>query len=226
MGIISFLVLVLISTSVCFFWSWYVRKYKNPDAFIWLYVTIIVLSNIIAYKIAAFDFGFFTLFGPAATIFFSITFLVTDIVNEKFGRKETQKMIYIALFAQLITSIFVFIAINLNSAPFWTDQTNFQKILWSTPRIMLAGWTAFIISESMDAYIFSYLKNLTNWKYLWIRNIFSSIPSMAIDSTIFVTLAFYWITPLLPLIFWAMIIKWIVAVINIPFMYLNRYLMK
>ncbi len=216
---------IIIITSFSLFGSWYARKYNKTDALIGLYVSFVLISNIIAYKIVSFDLGFITLFATSATLVFSVTFLLTDIVNEKFGRKETQKMILIAFITQIAVALFILIAIQLPSAPFWTDQENFAKILGFAPRIMIASWIAFLISENLDTYIFSYFKKKTNGKHLWVRNVFSSIPSMLLDTLIFVTIAFYGIQPLTPLILGVVVIKWLVGVINIPFMYLNRWVM-
>lgn len=207
------------------FGSWYARKYERPDALIALYVAFVLISNIIAYKIAAFDFGFVTFFATAATLVFSVTFLLTDIVNEKFGRKETQKMIFIAFATQVAVALFIWLAINLEPAPFWPDQEIFAKIIGFAPRIMLASWIAFLISENVDAYIFAWFKKVTNGRHLWMRNAFSSIPSMSLDTVIFVTIAFYGVQPLLPLITGVLVIKWLVGVVDIPFMYLNRRIM-
>ena len=205
--------------------SWYARKYNRPDALIGLYVAFIVFSNIVASKIGAFDLGFTTFYAPAAVIIFSVTFLMTDIVNEKFGRKETHKMILIAFFAQVAVSFFAWLILSLNSAPFWTNQSAFELILGQVPRLMIASWIAFLISENLDAYIFDWFKKLTKGKHLWIRNAFSSIPSMAVDSVLFVTIAFYGTQPILPLIIGLIVIKWLVGIIDIPFMYLNRWVM-
>lgn len=212
-------------TSFSLFGAWYARKYNKPDALIGLYVAFILISNIIAYKIAEFDLGFYTFYAPAAVLIFSVTFLFTDIVNEKFGRKETHKMIFIAFFTQLAVAFFVILSIYLKPAPFWPDQEIFAKILGFTPRIMLASWCAFLISENMDAYLFSWFKKLTNGRHLWMRNAFSSIPSMALDSVIFVVIAFYGVSSVLPLILGNIVLKWLVGVIDIPFMYMNRYIM-
>ncbi len=212
----------------CFslFGSWYIRRYNKPDALIGLYVAFVLLSNILAYKIASFNLSFMTVYATAATIIFAVTFLFTDIVNERFGRKETQKMILIAFVSQIATAFFILISIYLEPAPFWGDQEIFSKILGFAPRIMIAGWIAFLISENLDAYIFAWFKKITKGKHLWMRNILSSIPSMAVDTLIFVTIAFYGVQPLLPLIFGVMVLKWIVGVIDIPFMYLNRWIMN
>jgi len=216
---------IIVITSFSLFGAWYARKYNRADALIGLYVAFVLISNIIAYKIAAFDFGFITFYATAATLVFSVTFLLTDIVNEKFGRKETQKMIFIALITQIAVSVFIWLAISLKPAPFFLEQEEFAKILGFAPRIILASWVAFLISENMDAYIFAWFKKKTRGKYLWMRNAFSSIPSMVVDTLIFVSIAFYGVQPLFPLIIGVTAVKWIVGIVDIPFMYLNRWVM-
>ena len=216
---------IIIITSFSLFGAWYARKINKADALIALYVSFVIISNIIAYKIVAFDLGFTTIFATSATLVFSVTFLLTDIVNEKFGKKETQKMIFIAFITQVAVALFILIAIQLPSAPFWHDQEAFSKILGFAPRIMIASWIAFLISENLDAYIFSWFKKKTKGKHLWLRNIFSSIPSMLIDTIIFVTIAFYNVQPLMPLIIGVVVIKWAVGIIDVPFMYFNRWVM-
>lgn len=206
--------------------SFYARKYNKPDALIGIYVAFVIFSNIVASKIAVFDLGFASFYAPAAVLIFSVTFLLTDIVNEKFGRKETHKMIFIAFISQIAIAFFSYIITSLSPAPFWNNQNYFQIILVQVPRIMIASWIAFLISENLDAYIFDYFKSKTNGKYLWMRNAFSSIPSMLVDSILFVTIAFYGVEELLPLITGLIITKWFVGIINIPFMYLNRFIIN
>jgi queuosine precursor transporter len=225
MEIILLIFWIIAITSFSLFGSWYAKRYNKPDALIGLYVAFVLISNIIASKIVSFDFGFVTFFATSATLIFSVTFLLTDIVNEKFGRKEAQKMVFIAFITQIAVAFFIWLAINLKPAPFWHDQEIFAKIIGFAPRIMLASWIAFLISENADAYIFSWFKKITRGKHLWMRNIFSSIPSMAIDTLIFVTIAFYQVQPILPLIIGVLIVKWVVGIVDVPFMYLNRWIM-
>ncbi|VVB79636.1 Putative vitamin uptake transporter [uncultured archaeon] len=225
MSLVIILVWIILVTSISLFGAWYAKKYGKPDGIIGLYVTFVLISNLIAFKISEYNFGFITLYATAASIIFPVTFLLTDVVNEKFGRKETHRMIFIAFIAQVATAVFIFISIYLSPAPFWADQNIFQKVFGFAPRVMLASWISFLISENVDAYIFAWFKKLTKGKHLWSRNVFSSIPAMALDTIIFVTLAFYGVQPLAPLITGVLIIKWIVGIIDIPFMYLNRKIM-
>ncbi len=225
MELLIIIIWIILITSFSLFGSWYAKRYKKTDALIGIYVAFILISNIIAYKIVMFDFGLVTFFASAATLVFSVPFLLTDIVNEKFGLKETQKMIFIAFITQIAVALFIWIAISLKPAPSWTDQEMFVKLLGFAPRVMLASWIAFIISENADAYIFHWFKKATKGKHLWMRNIFSCIPSMTLDTLIFVTIAFYGVQPLLPLIIGVIVIKWLVGVVDIPFMYLNRWIL-
>jgi uncharacterized integral membrane protein (TIGR00697 family) len=153
---------------------------------------------------------------------------MTDIINEKFGRKETQRMITIGLIAQIASALFIYLVLAMPSAPFWQNQAVFEQIFGLVPRILVASWIAFFISENVDAYLFAWFKKLTKGKKLWMRNVFSSIPSMTLDSFIIIPLAFYGVLPtevLLTTTIGLLIMKYLVGLINIPFMYLNRYIM-
>lgn len=224
MNFIMILIWIILISAFSFFGSWYVKKYNKADALIGLYVGFVLISNVLAYKIAAFDLGIVTFFATSATLVFSVTFLLTDIINEKFGRQETQKAIFIAFLTQLATALFIWMSINLTPAPFWQDQEIFTKILSFAPRVMLASLIAFIISQSADAYIFSWFKKISRGKHLWMRNTFSSIPSMALDTILFVIIAFAGVQPLMPLMVGVIVLKWLVGIVNIPFMYMNRWI--
>ena len=206
--------------------SWYARKYNKPDLLIGLYVTFVLVAQILAAKISVFDLGFKTFYGPSGVLVFSITYLLTDIVNEKFGRKETQKMILIAFVSQVAMVFFFWLGTQFQPAPFWTMQTAWENIFNLVPRITLASWIAFLISENFDAFVYSWFKKLTHDKHLWMRNVFSSIPSLLLDSLIFIPIAFLGVAPLMSLMVGQTVVKWLVGLINIPFMYLNKYILK
>ena len=209
-------------TSFTLLGSWYARKYNKSDLLIGLYVTFVLVAQILATKISSFDLGFDTFFGPSGVLVFSITYLLTDIVNEKFGRKETQKMILIALVSQIAMVFFFWLGVKFTPAPFWSLQGTWEQIFNLVPRITVASWIAFVVSENFDAYVYSWFKKLTKGKYLWMRNAFSSIPALFLDSLIFIPIAFLGTTAILPLIIGQTAIKWLVGLINIPFMYLNK----
>jgi queuosine precursor transporter len=202
--------------------SFYARKLNSDNLLVGLYVTFIMVAQILAAKISAFDLGFKTFYGPTGVIVFAVTFLLTDIVNEKFGRLATQKMIFIGFVSQVAMVSFFWLGTKFPPAPFWTIQGAWEQIFGLVPRITFASWIAFLVSENTDAYIFAWFKEYTGGKHLWMRNVFSTIPSLALDSLIFIPIAFAGVLPLAPLILSQLLVKWLVGVICVPFMYLNR----
>ncbi|MBI2598368.1 MAG: queuosine precursor transporter [Candidatus Diapherotrites archaeon] len=223
---IGFFLWVFLVSFFTVFGALYAKRFGRADALVGLYVAFVLFSNIAAVKIAVFDFGFAQFFAPAVVVVFSVTFLLTDIVNEKFGRKEAQKMILIAFISQIAVTVFSFLVLSLQPAPFWVEgQKALESVFGLVPRIIFASWIAFLVSENLDAYVFEWLKRKTNSRHLWVRNAFSSIPAMLVDSALFVSIAFFGLQPVIPLIIGQTVLKWLVAVSNIPFMYLNRWIM-
>ena len=203
--------------------SWYAKKHNSPDVLVGIYVSMVLLCNIIAFKIASYDLGIVILTATAASIVYPVTFLMTDVVVECFGKAQAQRMIFIAFLAQVAAAVFIFLAINLTPASGWSEQGTFIRVLGFAPRLMLASWVAFLVSENVDVFLFSWLKRVTNGRHLWMRNIVSGLPAMALDTAIFVTIAFWGSQPLFPLMEGVLGVKWLVGFVNMPFMYLNRY---
>jgi len=201
------------------------KRQGRSDALIALYVTLVVFSSIAASKTVAFDLGFAEFYAPATVLIFSITFLLTDIVNEKFGKRETQRMILIALAAQVLVGALSYVVVSAQGAPFFTEQSAFETLLGSVPRIVAASMIAFYISENVDAIVYHWFRKLTKGKHLWARNVFSSAPSMLLDSVLFVTIAFYGLFPIMPVIIGLTVTKWLVGVVDIPIMYLSRWVL-
>ncbi len=206
--------------------SWYVKKYQKPDLLIALYVTFVVVAQILAAKISEFNLGFAVFYVPSGVIVFSVTYLLTDIINERFGQKETHMAIFIAFISQVAMVIFLWIGNKMTPAPFWNLQQTWSYVFDLIPRITLASWTAFLISENFDAIVYAWFKKITKGKHLWMRNSLSSLPALFLDSVIFISIAFWGVAPVLPLIVGQIVIKWIIGLIDIPFMYANRKIMS
>lgn len=206
--------------------AWYVRKTGRADALLALYVTLAVASSIFASKTISFDFGFAEFFAPGTVLIFSVTFLLTDIVNEKFGKREVYRIIGLAFLAQIAFLLFIYLVLSATPAPFFTNQSAFETVFNNVPRLVIAGLIAFLVSELLDANLYQWFRNLTDDKHLWMRNAFSTFPAMAIDSLVFVTLAFWGVMPLWPLILGLTVTKWLVGIVDIPFMYAARAIMR
>jgi uncharacterized integral membrane protein (TIGR00697 family) len=202
--------------------TYFARRAGRSDALAALYITLVLVSNLVAAKIVGFDFLFITLYAPAATIFFSATFLLSDIINERFGRAEAQRAIIMAALAQAAFIAFSYIALAMAPAPFFAGQVAFQVVLGAVPRIAAAGLVTFLVSETLDAYLYAWFRERTQGKRLWMRYTFSSLPAMLIDSILFAVLAFAGSQPLLPIIVGLTVIKYLVGLVNAPLMYAAR----
>jgi uncharacterized integral membrane protein (TIGR00697 family) len=221
-------IVIFIST---IFISQYIKIHKREDVAIAFFVLFLAMSQILAAKIGDFSIGNYTITAPAAVIIFPFTFQITDMVNENFGQKATHRMIFIAFITQIFMTLFIWVSIEISSAPFWgfdwgsnptVAQTWWINFLGSTLRITAASWIAFLITENLDAILFANFKKLTKGKNLWIRNMLSDIPTLALDSFIFVSIAFGGLLPLWSIIWGQILTKWFFGVMDTPFMYLSR----
>jgi uncharacterized integral membrane protein (TIGR00697 family) len=219
--LLVWIVVIFISTIII---SQYIKKQKREDVAIAFYVLFLAMSQILAAKIGDFSIGCLTITAPVAVLIFPFTFQITDIVNENFGQKATHRMIFIAFITQIFMTIFIWFSIEMPGAPYWgvDDQSYWTNFLGSTIRIIAASWISFLITENLDALLFAKFKKYTKGKHLWIRNIFSDIPTLALDSLIFVTIAFGGVFPIWTIIWGQILTKWFFGVIDTPFMYLSR----
>lgn len=204
---------------------------RKPDVAIAMYVLYLAISQIMAAKIGDFSIGSFQITAPTAVLIFPFTFQITDIVNEFFGQKATHRMILIAFISQIFMTLFIWFSIQIDPASFWgfswgSDPTESQAFwsifLGSTIRITAASWISFLVNENLDAILYAKLRKITQGKRLWIRNVLSDIPTLALDSLLFVTIAFYGVMDIWPVILGQILTKWFFGVIDTPFMYLSR----
>lgn len=177
---------------------------------------LIVMANIFANKIVV--FGPFTV--PAGVIVFSMTFLITDILSEKWGKKYARRAVWAGFYTSLIFVVSVFIVSNWKPAPFAIEFSDmFSKVVALVPRIVFASLVAYLLSQHHDVWAFHFWKKKTKGKHLWFRNNASTIVSQFIDSVVFIFIAFYGVFPVWPLILGQWVVKMIIAVIDTPFIY-------
>lgn len=183
-----------------------------------LFVGLLVLSNILGVK--TFSVGSFVL--PAAVIVYVITYIITDVIGEVYGKDAARKTVQAGFFTQVIALVFIFIAIQLPSSPIFAAQTEFATILGGSFQVMLASLIAYVSSQNFDVFLFHRLKAKHGAKKLWLRNNVSTGLSQLIDTTLFITIAF-WGTPtpiLLGMIATQYVAKLLIAAIDTPIVYL------
>jgi len=214
---IAIVILWILTTLLVVSFAAILAKKYGVEYLIGLMTALIIMANIFAAKIVT--FGGFAV--PAGVIVFSMTFLITDILSEKWGKETARKALWIGFYANVVFVLSILIVINWPAAPFAAEfAEKFKEVLSLTPRIVIAGWVAYLISQNHDIWAFHFWKKKTKGKYLWWRNNASTIVSQLIDSVIFITIAFYGVFPILPLILGQWVVKIIIAILDTPFMYL------
>lgn len=194
------------------------RRYKYLDAFITLFVVVLLISNIIATK-------FFAV-GPlrvsVAQILFPITYIFGDIFTEVYGYGASRRAIWYGFFASFILVMVSYIAVIIPPAPEYTDQTAFVTIFKPVGRIVAASLLAYWCGEFANSYTLAKMKLLTKGKYLWTRTIGSTVVGQAVDTTVVMFAAFYGMRPvsvILRLIIAGYLIKVIYETLMTPVTY-------
>jgi queuosine precursor transporter len=206
--------------------AWYIRRYDRADLAVGLYVIYLAMAQLLATKFVSFDLGLFRVDTIAAVLIFPFTYQLIDIVNEAYGRVQTQRMILIAFVSQVFMVAFILMGTLAPPASFWRGHEAWRQTLGMVPRITGASWVAFLISQSVDNQIFSGLRKATHGRHLWLRNVASDVPALALDSVLFVSLAFWGTAPVWPIMLGQLVMKTIIGLIDAPFMYLSHWIMK
>ncbi len=182
-----------------------------------LYITCEIIANVTASKpvmIAG-------IVVPAAVFIYALTFTLIDLVNERFGKQGARYVVYTAFLANLLLAVYAQFAIWLPAAPFYEGQEAFKSVLGSTPRIVVASLTAYLVASLIDTEIFAWWREHVGG-YRWLRVLASNAVSTFVDSAVFITLAFAGVFPVFPLIRGQYLIKMFVTVVSIPLIYLIR----
>lgn len=188
-----------------------------------IFISALVLANLLGSKITTF-FGISVSVGIFA---YPITFLCTDIIEEVRGKEITKQFIKIGIIALLLTIVLVLISVSLSPASRYETNDAYTTVFKTSIRMVIASLIAFMMGQYHDIWAFNFLKKKTKGKYLWLRNNISTMFSQFIDTTVFMFIAFYGITPKFDVIFIISLIipywcfKILFAVLDTPLVYLG-----
>lgn len=197
------------------------------DLLISLYVGAIVSAELLGSKV-------FTLFGLNASVaifVFPLTFTINDIVAEVYGKERARSILKSAFIILIALFAFTFFATLLPpAARFEESNESYRHVFNKSQRIILASLVAFFLSERLDVYIFSKIREKLGKSKLWLRNNTSNFIGQFFDTTLFMFLAFYtpgrfWFIITLIIPYW--ILKCVFSVVETPFAYAGvRWLRK
>ncbi|MFB3895709.1 MAG: queuosine precursor transporter [bacterium] len=182
-----------------------------------LYIACELVANVTASKPIALG----SIIVPGAVFIYALTFTLIDLINEKFGKKGAQQVIYTAFAANMVLAAYTQFVIYLPPASFYTNNTAFSSVLGSTPRIVFASLAAYLISSLIDTEVFAWWRMKVG-KHKWARVLISNTISTLVDSILFISIAFYGVMPVIPLITGQYLVKMGVTVVSIPLIYFIR----
>lgn len=202
-----------------------------------LFAMALVTSNVLAGKVIplGFQIGDTPVTVTGGIFCYGITFLMTDVISELWGKKEAERSVLFGFIVIAGSSLLILLTRFL---PNYSEeaQNAFDMVLGTNWILTIASLCGYICSQNWDVWIFhrirsAYMKNhrtATAGKWMW--NNGSTMTSQAIDTVIFVTIAFgfgqgWLFDPILRRTMFAMafgqyLIKFLIALCDTPFFYL------
>ncbi|MFH2114962.1 MAG: queuosine precursor transporter [Spirochaetota bacterium] len=201
------------------------RRLGLLGLYVWIPLAVIV-ANIQVIKTIE-------LFGLTATlgnIAYASTFLATDIISENHGKSAANKAVWIGFVSIIAMTVFMNTALWYKPSPDDFAQEALTTIFGLMPRIALGSVAAYLVSQKHDIWAYQFWKErFPSDRAIWIRNNASTMVSQALDTIVFVAIAFWGQFPLSVLVeifITTYVIKWLVAVLDTPFMYAAKYMYK
>jgi uncharacterized integral membrane protein (TIGR00697 family) len=190
-----------------------------------IFVGGLILNTTLGVKIVDI-FGFYL---PAGIFLWSLTFPLTDIVAETYGRKYALYLVLGGLSILLLSLVMIQFAMWLQPAPFWQNEEAYNTILGANIRLILAQIASFVVTQVADIYIFSWIRKKTNGKHLWLRNNISTFTSQLLANCIFLSIAFLGTMPMevwLTLFVTNLVGRIILALLDTPIVYAGVHLVR
>ncbi|WP_103867158.1 queuosine precursor transporter [Aquimarina sp. I32.4] len=197
-----------------------------------LFISSLVVSNLIFQKFFYWDFlGMYTFEISVGILPYPITFLITDIISEIFGKKKANQIVTAGIFASFFSLLIVFIA-SAVPATAWSpiNDSIFNQVFGATVVAVFASMMAYLFAQYIDIQIFHFWKQVTKGKHLWLRNNFSTFSSQFIDTfTVLLLLCFAGVIEwdrFGVLLLSGFLFKVLVAALDTPILYLCVYLIR
>ncbi|MBT8379079.1 MAG: queuosine precursor transporter [Ignavibacteria bacterium] len=177
----------------------------------------------------------------AGVLLWPVVFVMTDIINEYFGRRGVRFLSFTAASLIVYAFLMIYLSMGLTPADFWMERetsfgivnmdaafnTIFGQGLW----IIFGSLVAFLIGQLVDVMVFHYLRSFTGSSKIWLRATDSTLVSQFIDSFVVLFIAFYFgagwdISLVLAIGVVNYIYKFIVAVLLTPTLYVLHFFIE
>jgi uncharacterized integral membrane protein (TIGR00697 family) len=181
-----------------------------------LYIACELIANVVSVKPLA--LGRFGVVVPAGVFIYALTFTLLDVIHERLGKQGARQVIGTAFVANLLLAGYAQLTVSWPAPAFFDGQDAVARVLGAAPRIVAASLIAYLVASLVDAEIFAWWRARVGG-YRWARVLVSNAVSTAVDSVVFVTLAFAGVLPILPLVVGQYVVKMVVTVLSLPLIY-------
>lgn len=213
------------------------RLFGKTGVFLFM-VIVIIAANIQVLKLV--QFPFYPQPITLGNVLFSSTFLATDILNEHYGKEAAKKAVWMGFAGYFMLILFVFLGMgfaplsleDVGEDLFWAIpmHTHMKALFMPAPAIFAASMISYCISQILDISIYAKIRKATQGRFLWLRNNASTFLSAFVDNAVFNTLAFVifaatpleWNTLIFSYIISMMWMRWALALLDTPILYLSR----
>lgn len=202
-----------------------------------LFITSLVVSNLVFQKFFYWYPFDITIFGSklfevsVGVLPYPITFLITDLISEIYGKKRANQIVVTGILASFFSLLIIFVA-NILPATTWSpvDNTMFSTVFGNTILAVFASMMAYLFAQFIDIQIYHFWKRLTQGRHLWLRNNFSTFLSQFVDTfTVVGLLCLFNIIAwdrFLGLLISGFLFKVLIAAFDTPFLYLGVYIFR
>ncbi|WP_412561715.1 queuosine precursor transporter [Winogradskyella sp. MIT101101] len=202
-----------------------------------LFITSLVVSNLIFQKFFYWYPVDVEIFGSklfeisVGILPYPITFLITDLISEIYGKKRANDVVIVGIFASLFSLLIIYTG-SLVPATSWSyvDDEMFNTVFGNSAIAVFASMLTYLFAQFVDIQIYHFWKRLTKGKHLWLRNNFSTWFSQFVDTfTIIFLLCSFGIIDWVNfkgLLISGFLFKVLVAALDTPFLYLGVYLFR
>ena len=196
-----------------------------------LFVTALVTAQVTASKVLMFALPFSlpvagnALILPGAALAYALTFFASDCVAELYGKRDAQVMVNVGFLMNFVLLALVWSTI---AAPVFPDSPvaadTFRSVMGPSTGIVVGSLVAYLVSQNLDVVTFHALRDRTEGRALWLRNVGSTATSQLVDTILFVGVAFVVFQGLplgvaVSLAIGQYLFKLAVALIDTPFVY-------
>lgn len=132
----------------------------------------------------------------AGAIWFPITFLLTDVINEFYGARGARFVTFLGFFMAILAFGIIAVARLIPAAPFSPiPQAMFEQVFGGANRIFAASIIAYLVGQLCDIAVFQYAKRKTGGAFIWLRATGSTLVSQLLDTVVVTWVAFYGVLP-------------------------------